>query len=196
MSEASFSAPQAATAPATPLEVAQKASQVEDLRLQAAKLDQQISVLSDEVEDKRIAAREAFVAMHAPRFADLDAKIALTGGRVEHAIAIKDTATYFVSVPSSARVQVVETFIMNATGTAALKEKFGLITNSEALLLQWLVGVQLGTNPRIDLSKLPVEDKLSRLRDLPAFLVNRLADECGSLQAWLNMLLETMMGKS
>src|SRR5271157_1796176 len=108
MSEAaqpSFATPRAAAA-ATPLtmaELAGKTDQVETLKLQGAKLDEQIASLTDENEEKRSNLRSTFIEKHAKRFGDFDPKIALRGGRCEHAITVEGVVTYFVSVPSSAK---------------------------------------------------------------------------------------------
>lgn len=155
--------------------------------------------LSDEEAERRKAMQKAFRAKHEKTFADVNFKHALIGGKVRHAITIANAAKYFVSLPTGETEHEVAKFV----GNPVVKTKdnsevnVGPVTNTEQALLSCLVAVQLINDKNVPeqlLSGLPLSHRLTLIRQLPIATASRLADECMTMQALMNVVLELDLG--
>lgn len=179
----------------TPADIVQKQDQLKRLEIEAEKLDAQMAAMSDENKKKLDSLRSTFIDDNQKRFASVDVRAALLGGRAEHPITLMG-ATYFVAVPNSKTEQMVDTFVGEVATNPDKRKLVGSISGGEMMLLQWLSGVQFNaTTARAPIPP-SMEQKLEQLRALPAITVKRLAEECGLLQSYLNTVLEMNLGKS
>ena len=154
-------------------------------------LERQLDALSEETELKQEEARKAYLDRNSKRFSDVDPLRALTGAPVSHAISVGELVTYRVRPPVGSTTHSVRNFLQNPGD-------LGPVSNEEGMLLGWLVEVQLHADEATpqDLAPLDMTTRLSLIRQLPAALVDRLADECLTLQTWLNVYLDQNMGNS
>lgn len=166
-----------------------KLQEMNDTKSRLKLLDERLAGLSLEADAKALGARQAYRDRYATRFTAYDWKKALLGASVEHAFVV-ETATYHLRLPSAGVTRGIQRLL-----GADFKELHP-ITEEDAVVLGWLVGVSMADKPRVDLSKLDLKDKLASIRQLPDLLLRRLADECQTLQAWLNVQLELNAGNS
>lgn len=159
-----------------------------ELLEQKSKLELRVSALSAEVDALRKDMQLAFRKKYEPRFSDINYKHALIGGRVKHTIKISDIAEYYVTLPSGKTWSEV----------AAFRKTAADLTEAEYTLLAFLVGATMtaANAPTQDFSTYPLDKKLEVIRSMSTLMVQVVADECASLQAWLNVVLELELGNS
>jgi hypothetical protein len=158
--------------------------------------------LTDEEDVRRKEMQKAFRAKHEKAFVDVNFKHALIGGKVRHVISVGGIAKYFVSLPTGETENEVGRFVANPkkTDKEGNETDLGPITNSEQVLLSCLTAVQLTQGdkqiPEQVLSGLPIIQRLALIRQLPIATASHLADECMTMQALMNVVLELDMGNS
>lgn len=159
-------------------------------------LEEKINGLSVATAEKRAKLQEEYRRNYETRFKDVDAKRALVGAPARHRIPISDIAAYTIAVPNGQRSHEVSKFIQNAP------EELTPISSGEGMLMAWLVEVQLGAGAGGEaqapqkLAEKPPAMRLQLIRALPEQTLNRLAEECNTLQVWLNIVLEQELGNS
>ena len=159
-------------------------------------LDEKINALSVEMSEKRARLQEEYRRSYEKRFKGIDPKRALVGARAEHRIPVGGIATYTIVVPSGQRTHEVSKFVQEAP------EDLTPISQAEGILLGWLSEVQLhgsggeADQPPQKLLEKPAAKRLQLIRALPEQTINRLAEECNTLQTWLNIILEQELGNS
>jgi hypothetical protein len=109
----------------------------------------------------------------------------------------------FVRLATGATTQAVAAYLaeLNAIASktadpkAHAKRQADLlpISNIEAALLQRLVGVEAG-GQRLDLSALPLDEKLARIRTFSSTLTDAVVRRCELLEDWLNAQMEIEAG--
>lgn len=159
------------------------------------KLDAQIAALSEETERKHQEARQAYLDRYRDRFSDIDPVRALAGAPQLHTFKVGNLSAYRVQLPTGNTTHAVRQLVQNAGN-------LGPVSNDEVTVVSWLQEVELlpqdgedGPGPQ-KLQDLPAPDRLKLIRGLPTSLLERLADECVTLQTWLNVYLEENLGNS
>lgn len=174
-------------------DITQKLLQCKTDTERIAQLDRQLVALQEEREEKTRQARQAFLDANTARYADVDPVRALTGAAVKHTLTVAKAAAYRIRPPVGATTHAVNQFCVEAG-------KLGPVSAEESVLLSWLVEVQLlgkddvEAQPAQDLTKLPIDQRLTLLRQLPVTLQNKLADECIGMQTWLSIYLDVNLG--
>jgi hypothetical protein len=162
----------------------------------AAEVEQRrarLTALSVENEELRKETQKKFREKYADRFKDLNVGAALSGHPAQH-VAVVGGAKYFLRSPMRQVLHNVEQFCAKPVDTD--KNNLGPVSPEEALLLAWLVCVGFESSPAKDLTATPLGDKLVLIRKLPDVLLQKLAEECHYIQAYLNVCLEMDLGNS
>jgi hypothetical protein len=155
-------------------------AEVARLESQISTTKQRITLLSQEADDLRREAREAYRAKFEKKYATFDVARALAGLNVSHAI-VALGQHYVIQLPSQAVVTNVDKSLSEA-------KELGPFSASERILLAWLVGVGVENH----IQSLPAEpkDKLGLIRKIPAVLLDKIADEAISLESYVQVVLE------
>lgn len=162
------------------------------LRMDIELYNTKILALTEEIAEKDRLMKERFRAKYAAKFENVNYKSALTGAKVKHPVKFSDAAIYFVCLPTGRAVAAVDAFVRNPVQN---DRKIDPPTRAESMVLQSLVSAQLTGQPERPIEG-DIPTKLAMLRELPAVLVDRLAEECATLQSWLNCVLELELGNS
>jgi len=182
-------------------DVQERDNALAELTAKLAHLDTQIEALGEAAREKRKELRQTFREAHAARFADVDYKRALVGAKSEHAVTVKGVVSFFIRAPNAATTHAVDKFISEpllvdeADRTKSVN--MGPVGESERMLLGWVTAVHLLADPnakRQEVEGLNVSHRLRMIRGLPEDLIRRVAEECGLLQSWLNVVLEIELG--
>ena len=166
-------------------QVAQGQMEVADLEAELDRLSKRVLELGDAAEARRREMRSSFRKKHEGRYADLDVVKSLAGYPAHHTVTIFG-AQYRLSPPVQQSVAEVDRY--SQTAAAELRP-----TTSESMLLMWLSAVGADGEFR-DLKVLPPKDRLSNIRSLPEVILSKLAEECATLQTYLNVVLEEELG--
>jgi hypothetical protein len=165
-------------------------SELRDAEERVTRLRAHIESQSEEIEQLRTASRSQFRKINEKRFADVDYRKALVGAPVAHEFRVAG-ATYSLALPTAAAQHAVQAFALDDQSRPLRP-----ITPVELQLLASLTKVALGAAAANDLSRAPMVDKLTMMRQLPAIVLNRLADEAQTLETWLSVVLEDELGNS
>jgi len=163
--------------------------EAKNLDARLTSLTQRIVSLQDEAEKRRIDMSKAYRERLQARFSDLDVSKALSGYEAFHD-AIVLGSVYRLRAPKQAQSLEVDKF-----SASPVPATLGPISATERMLLSWLIGVGVVGEVRTLLEHgLPA--RLEMIRKLPEALLVKLADECSSIETYLNVVLELELGKS
>lgn len=177
--------------------------QVVALKSRDEQLAARIAALSADVEEKRVKALTMFRDNANPKFEGYNWKAALSGATVD--LPVKAAGmTIFVRLATGQTAQAVAAYLAELNGPITTKGDEGKIaqerrasllpvTSTEAALLQRVAGIEVN-GQRLDLSALPLDSKLQRLRTFSSPLLNMLVDRCELLESWLNAQMELDAG--
>jgi hypothetical protein len=176
----------------------QQAADVAKVTAQLAATEQQLQALSDKAVAARKDLRNKWREANAKRFEDLDYKAALIGQPTEHTVVIGGATKFFLRPPTGAILHEVDKFITDPTvplpGDPTKSASLGPVVEVERILMTWLVASQMAGGPRQEILRLPPPHRLQAVRCLSEALAVRLAEECGVLRDWLNVVLEIELG--
>lgn len=183
--------------PAMPTSIADaKLAQAENLETEESRLDERIKnlttrivALQDESEARRLEMSRAYRERYSKRFADLDIKKALAGYEAYHDAKVFG-AVYRLQPPNQALMLEVDRF-----GAKPDPADLGPVSAAERMVLGWLAGVGAEGEIR-PLRATGLADRLRMIRKLPEQLLAKLADECGAIDSYLNVVLELELGNS
>jgi hypothetical protein len=187
------------TAKALEAEIAGLTQEEAALTAQITKHEAQVAALTATMQDKRRAAQEAYRDANAKTFDDVDVTLALTGATVRHAVTI-GKAAYIIAPPKGEFSRAVNAFVLDPVDTSTDKKvDLGPVIPEEAVLLKWLVEVELdqgGQKHKRSLLTLPLPVRLRLIRDSLELVMNKVAMRCISFESFLNVCLELDLGKS
>jgi len=185
------------------VELANLTSEISGLEKRKNELDGKVAALSNANRDKMRTAQDAFIARHGKRFEDIDLGAAIIGLGGEHVFKIKDIA-FMLAVPSGEHQRQVQAFAMDPTMIVdqmgqKVKVNLGPIEHHEMLLLQWVTKFQppmVGGKPIAlrNFANVPIASRLAVLRPLPLPLLGAVADECQTMNSYVNIFLERELG--
>jgi hypothetical protein len=163
-------------------DIAKRLEALETDALRVKLLQEQADAMTDEAATARRTLQERYRAQHQARFSSFDYKMALTGAAVSHRLTI-GPASYLLSPPSADTSRKVDALAKDHP-----------MTQGEAFAVAWVISIQAAGMPARDLKALKPEERLAALRNLPDIVINRIAEECNTLQAWLNTVMELELG--
>ena len=155
---------------------------LESEALRVKLLQEQADAMTAEAVAARRTLQERFREQHQARFASFDYKMALTGAPITQRLTL-GPATYLITPPTADTSRKVDALAKDHP-----------MTQGEAFTVAWVTSIQASGMPARDLKALKPEERLTILRNLPDIVINRIAEECNTLQAWLNTVMELELG--
>lgn len=163
-------------------------AELQDEETRVHRIKEQIAALKDQRSEQTAQMRAEYFKPHERKFADVDWKGAITGIKVVHPVRVGH-ATFRVCIPSAAREAALRTFL------TAMQDKNQGLSPDEQVVLLWVDSTQLeGREEIVDQSMLSMDERLSRVRVLPALTLAALAEECRRLQEWITNKMEQDLG--